>query len=56
MNNYSIAAEQRGVDGACFNNIGFPKIKGDVIDLNGIQKGKFQGTILIIGPIGSYYI
>ena len=41
MNNYSIAAEQRGVDGACFNNIGFPKIKG---------------TILIIGPIGSYYI
>jgi hypothetical protein len=54
VNSFSIAAEHKGVDGACFNKIGFPKINGEVIDLNGIQKGKFHGTISMTGPNGSY--
>jgi len=33
--------------------IGFPRRRALVNDLNGIQRGKFQGTIEITGPRGS---
>lgn len=53
MNIYSIACALNGVDGACFIRIGFPSTNGGIIDLNGIQKGKFQGTMSKKGPTGS---
>jgi len=53
INSFSNASAHNGVDGACFIKIGFPNINGGTNDLNGIQNGKFQGTISRIGPIAS---
>jgi hypothetical protein len=56
MKSYSSASAQRGVDGACFIKIGFPRTRGGIIDLKGIQKGKFQGTISRNGPVEVWFM
>ena len=40
-----MAKAHRGVEGECFCRIELPNSKGGIADLNGIQNGKFQGTI-----------
>ena len=40
-----IAWLHNGVDGECFNRMEFPIMRGGIHALNGIQKGKFHGTI-----------
>lgn len=56
MNSYSNAFALKGVDGACFNNIGLPMINGGMIYLNGNHMGKFHGLMLTNGPIGSWNV
>ena len=34
-----------GVEGECFNKIGFPNSNGAIADLNVNQKGKFHGKM-----------
>jgi hypothetical protein len=52
VNSCYTAKAHSGVAGAYFNRMGFPATKGGIMDLKGIQNGKFQGTIIKTGPFG----